>query len=72
MQSKTSNKSFVSEIVLDLEGSGVSICITQITLHTIQVVLVFKQKSWNTNYKQTNLAPIVYNYWHNVLKVSTT
>ena len=28
--------------------SGVSICITQITLHNIQVVLVFKQKSWNT------------------------
>ena len=71
MQSKL-HESVVSEIVLDLQGSGVSICITQITLRNIQVVLVFKQKSWNTNYKQTNLAPVVYNYWHNALKVSTT
>ena len=31
------------------------------------VALVFKQKSVNTNCKQTNLAPVVYNYWHNVL-----
>ena len=29
-------------------------------MHNIQVVLVFKQKSWNTNYKQTNLAPLVF------------
>ena len=64
--------SFVSEIVLDLQGSGVSICITQIILHNIQVALVFKQKSWNTNCKQTNLTPAVYNYWQNVVKVSTT
>ena len=62
----------MSEIVLDHQGSGVSLCITQITLHNIQVVLVFKQKSWNTNYKQTNLAPVVYNYWHNFIKVNTT
>ena len=61
------HESFISEIVLDLQVSGVSICITQITLHNIQVVLVFKQKSWNTNCKQTNLSPVVYNYWHNVL-----
>ena len=27
-----------------------------------------KQKSWNTNCKQTNLALVVYNYWHNVPK----
>ena len=33
---------------MDLWESGVSIYITQITLHNIQVVLVFKQKSWNT------------------------
>ena len=37
-------------------------------MHNIQVVLVFKQKSWNTNCKQTNLALVVYNYWHNVPK----
>ena len=61
------HESFISQIVLDLYGSGVSICITQITLHNIQLVLVFKQKSWNTNCKQTYLAPVVYNYWHNVL-----